>query len=60
MNAARPAPWSFATNLMHRTVCPECEHMHRRVIRGKCECCDADCAQHAQDREGDRYASQQR
>lgn len=59
MNAARPAPWSVATNLMDRTVCPECEHMHRRrVIRDKCECCDADCDQHAKDREEQGRAGQ--
>jgi hypothetical protein len=34
---------SIAVPRMQRAVCPDCEHFHRRAIRDKCECCDADC-----------------
>ena len=40
---------SIAVPRMQRAVCPDCEHFHRRAIRDKCECCDADCR--ANDRE---------
>ena len=34
--------WSVRTDLMKRTVCTRCDHMHRRVVRDLCACCRAD------------------
>ena len=34
--------WSVRTDLMSRTVCVRCDHMHRHVLRDACACCRAD------------------
>ena len=34
--------WSVRTDLMKRTVCVRCDHMHRHVLRDTCPCCRAD------------------
>lgn len=46
-----PASWSAAADLMSRTVCNACEHMHRRALRNACPCCGDDAAEHARDAE---------
>ena len=31
--------YDIETPLMERTVCPDCEHMHRNLLIPKCDCC---------------------